>query len=141
MSSLRLPARMESFGPFRSFVLTEMERTGDLEDLVPRVDLVLEEVLVNAIHYAYPGDHGEIEVECVSETPGGFRITVKDWGIAFNPLEQAPPDLSADVSRRQVGGLGIFFVKQMTERLHYEYREGGNVLTMWFQKNGANGAD
>lgn len=138
MSRLRLPASMESFGLFRSFVLEELERTGELDDLVPKVDLVLEEVLVNAIHYAYPGAHGELEVECLSESPGKFLVTVKDWGIAFNPLDQAPPDLSSDVSSRQVGGLGIFFVTQMTERLHYEYRDGGNVLTMWFQKNGGN---
>lgn len=138
MSKLRLPATIESFGAFRSFVLEEVEKSCCLEDLVSQVDLVLEEILVNAIHYAYPGDHGDIEVECQAENSGKFRLTVKDWGIAFNPLEQAPPDLSSDITCRQVGGLGIHFVKQMTERLHYEYLAGCNVLTMWFQKGADN---
>jgi len=134
MSTLRLPASMESFGYFRSFVLQELERVNGLEELVPQVDLVMEEVLVNAINYAYPKEEGKIEVECLAEGPGRFRVTVRDWGVPFNPLDQAAPDLSMDISSRQVGGLGIYLVKQMAGRLTYEYRDGGNVLTLWFEK-------
>ena len=63
-------------------------------------------------------------------------MTVRDWGTPFNPLDSAAPDLSADISSRQVGGLGIYLVKQMAGRLTYEYRDGGNVLTLWFEKKG-----
>jgi serine/threonine-protein kinase RsbW len=135
MSTLRLPASMESFEPFRSFVLQQMERDG-LEDLFPQVDLAMEEVLVNAIHYAYPRENGEIEVECGAESPGRFYVAVRDWGITFNPLEQPPPDLSADISSRPVGGLGIYLVRQMAARLTHEHREGCNVLMLWFEKKG-----
>ena len=134
MPTLRLPANMESFESFRSFVLREMERESGLEGLVPQVDLVMEEVLVNAISYAYSQGNGEIEVECVADGPGRLRLTVKDWGVPFNPLDRAAPELSMDISSRQVGGLGIYLVKQMASRLSYEYRDGGNVLTLWFEK-------
>ena len=134
MSILRLPASMESFGSLRAFVLQELERQSGLEELAPRVDLVMEEVLVNAINYAYPKGEGEIEVECLAEGPGKFRVMVKDWGVPFNPLDQAPPDLSMDISSRRIGGLGIYLVKQMAGRLTYECRDGGNVLTIWFEK-------
>ncbi|MDA8307423.1 MAG: ATP-binding protein [Deltaproteobacteria bacterium] len=133
MVTLRLPARMESFGAFRSFVVEQMERESDLEELIPRVDLVLEEVLINAINYAYPNGEGDIEVECEVAGPKKFRVTVKDWGAPFNPLEQEDPDLTADIDSREVGGVGIFLVKQMTSRLDYEYTNGGNVLTAWFE--------
>jgi anti-sigma regulatory factor (Ser/Thr protein kinase) len=136
MSILRLPASMESFESFRSFVLQELERGNGLEELLPQVDLVMEEVLVNVINYAYPKGEGKIEVECLAEGPGRFRVTVRDWGVPFNPLDQAAPDLSTDISSRQVGGLGIYLVKQMARRQTYEYRDGGNVLTLWFEKNG-----
>ncbi len=134
MSALRLPASMESFGSFRSFVLQELERESGLEELAPRVDLVMEELLVNAINYAYPKGEGKIEVECLAEGPGRFRVTVRDWGVPFNPLDQAAPDLSADISGRHVGGLGIYLVKQMAGRLTYESRDGCNVLTILFEK-------
>ncbi len=134
MITLRLPANMESLGHFRSFVLSEMEREGDLQELTPQVDLVLEEILVNVIHYAYEKGKGEIEVECGAEAPGTFRVTVTDWGKAFNPLDQADPDLSASIDDRGIGGLGIHLAKHMASRLNYERRNGGNILTLWFEK-------
>jgi anti-sigma regulatory factor (Ser/Thr protein kinase) len=133
MPILRLPAVMESFGPLRSFVLAEMEREESLRQFIPQVDLVLEELLINVINYAYPKGEGEVEVECASDGPGKIRLTVRDWGKPFNPLEQAAPDLTADIDSREVGGVGIFLVRQMTSRLLYEYRDGGNVLSAWFE--------
>jgi serine/threonine-protein kinase RsbW len=76
-------------------------------DLPPQVDLILEEILVNAINYAYPLGNGEIEVECMVEGPEMFRVTVRDWGVRLNPLDQLAPDLTTDIANRRVGGLGI----------------------------------
>jgi serine/threonine-protein kinase RsbW len=134
MSSLRLPASMKSFASFRSFVLRELERERGLDELAPRVDLVLEEVPVNAIHYSHPQGNGGIEVECLAEGPESFRVTARDWGVAFNPLDHAAPHLSADISSRKVGSLGIYLAKQIADRLTHEYRDGSNVLTLWFEK-------
>jgi anti-sigma regulatory factor (Ser/Thr protein kinase) len=134
MSKLRLPANLKSFETFRTFILQELERENGSEELVHRVDLAIEEVLVNSISYAYPNGEGEIEVECFYEGPGEFLVTVKDWGVPFNPLDQASPDLSADISSRRVGGLGIYLVRQMSDRQTYEYRNGGNVITLLFLK-------
>ena len=136
MATLRLPAVMESFESFRSFVLQQMEREGGLEGLFSQVELALEEVLVNAISYAYPQGSGEIEVECRADGPGRFYLALRDCGVAFNPLEQAPPDLSKDISSRPIGGLGIYLAKQMAARLSYEHRDGCNVLMLWFEKKG-----
>jgi serine/threonine-protein kinase RsbW len=133
MAVLRLPASMESFEPFRSFALAELERESSLTSLLPRLELVLEEILVNIINYAYKGGEGEIEVECEAASPKAFRLSIRDWGSPFNPLEQKTPDLSADIEKREVGGVGVFLVKQMTSRLAYERLNGANVLTAWFE--------
>jgi sigma-B regulation protein RsbU (phosphoserine phosphatase) len=135
MPTLRLPAVMESLESFQSFVFRQMEQEG-LDELTPQVDLTLEEVLVNVIHYAYPQGDGEIEMECRMEAPGSLYLAFRDWGIPFNPLDQPPPDLTADISERRVGGLGIYLAKEMAARLSYEYREGCNVLMLWFEKKG-----
>ncbi len=134
MVTLRLPARMDSFGPLRSFVAEEMEREEGLLELIPMAELVLEEILVNVIHYAYPDREGEIEVACEILSSEKFRLTVKDWGRPFNPLERADPDLTLDIDSREIGGVGIFLVKQMTSDLTYQYLNGANVLTAWFEK-------
>jgi anti-sigma regulatory factor (Ser/Thr protein kinase) len=87
MPTLHLPAAMESLESFRSFVLRELGREKGLDGLAPQVDPILEEILVNAINYAYPLGNGEIEVECMAEGPEMFRVTVRDWGVPLNPLD------------------------------------------------------
>ncbi|MGC9194609.1 MAG: ATP-binding protein [Syntrophobacteraceae bacterium] len=133
MAVLRLPASIESFEPFRSFALAELERESGLAALLPRLELVLEELLINIINYAYRGGEGEIEVECEAPNPKEFRLRIRDWGAPFNPLEQQNPDLSADIQSREVGGVGIFLVKQMTSGLTYQRLNGANILTAWFE--------
>jgi serine/threonine-protein kinase RsbW len=134
LATLHLPAAMESLESFRSFVLRELGREKGLDGLASQVDLILEEVLVNAINYAYPLGNGEIEVECMAEGPEMFRVAVGDWGVPLNPLDQPAPDPMTDIAKRRVGGLGIYLAKQMASRLIYEYRDGGNTLMIWIGK-------
>ena len=134
MATLHLPAAMESLESFRSFVLRELGREKGLDGLAPQAELISEEILVNAINYAYPLGNGEIEVECMAEGPEMFRVTVRDWGVPLNPLDQPAPDLTTEVGNGRVGGLGIYLAKQMASRLTYEYRDGANTLTIWIGK-------
>ena len=39
-------------------------------------------------------------------------------------------DTNLGIEDRPIGGLGIHFVKNLTESQHYEYHEGMNVLTL-----------
>jgi anti-sigma regulatory factor (Ser/Thr protein kinase) len=41
--------------------------------------------------------------------------------------------VSAD--KREVGGLGIYMVKNIMDEVGYEYRNGQNILTMMLRKN------
>ena len=43
-------------------------------------------------------------------------------------IEPPPSTLSAE--ERQIGGLGVFLTKNVMDEVHYEYRDGQNVLTM-----------
>ena len=102
METLRLPATMESLETFRQFVLDRLQPLSTLEELVFKVELVLEEALTNVIHYAYPEAAGEVEVGIVIEADQRFCFCVKDWGIPFNPLERPDPEYE----RRGVGTTG-----------------------------------
>jgi serine/threonine-protein kinase RsbW len=133
METLRLPATMESLETFRLFVLGKLRQLNLSQELVFKVELVLEEVLTNVIHYAYPDNPGEVEVGCGAEGNAKFCFSVTDWGIPFNPLERPDPDLPEDLSERQVGGLGIYLVRHLVDELGYHWREGGNTLTFCFQ--------
>lgn len=100
-----------------------------------QLQLCLEEVFVNVANYAYVPDTGSCEIEIVAkekaeDTPGTAVVTVKDWGKPFNPLEKADPDITLSADERQIGGLGIYMVKQSMSSVDYTYEEGANILTM-----------
>ena len=59
-----------------------------------------------------------------------YKLIFRDRGKKFNPITYLDPDLTQSVEKRNVGGLGIFMVKQMTDICEYEYTYGCNILTL-----------
>ena len=130
MDTIRLPARLESLKLFQDFTCQKLSGWGLPQAFAPKVELVLEELLTNVFNYAYPaGAEGEAELGCELKG-GGVRFVIADWGAAFNPLESPPPDLTDDIDARKVGGLGIFFVKEMADAITYDRTGGRNILTI-----------
>jgi serine/threonine-protein kinase RsbW len=132
METLRLPATIETLEIVRLFVLGKLKQLSIGQELLFKVELVLEEVLANVVHYAYPEQAGDVEVGCAIEDGKKFCFYVTDWGIPFNPLERPDPNLCEDISERQVGGLGIYLVRHLANELSYHREEGGNTLTFCF---------
>ncbi|OPY93476.1 MAG: Serine/threonine-protein kinase BtrW [Syntrophaceae bacterium PtaU1.Bin231] len=127
---------MESFRPLTEAVLECARGLNFPPGRLGELELVLEEVIVNVIHYAYPaGAEGEIEVACGPAGEEGLRISVLDAGIPFNPLEKGDPDLDAPLEDRTVGGLGIYLVRKLANEVHYRREEGKNVLTLVVNRN------
>ena len=127
---LRLPAEMSSLGAFTEFAHAGARAASLPEAAVHKLDLMLEEVLVNVFRYAYPaGQAGEAEVGYAAAPPDGLRIDVRDSGREFNPLEKEDPDLELGLEERPIGGLGIFLVKTMAESVSYRRENGRNILS------------
>ena len=87
-------------GPFR-----HRGRRGS--ELLLKIELVLEELLVNHVLHAYRSGEGDSEVACFRRAPGYFCLEVVDEATPFDPLGQASPDLTLAPSDRPIGGLGI----------------------------------
>lgn len=123
--------------------MTEIEKvTGIVErlgksfnadsSLRDKLNLILEEALVNVISYAYPqGQSGEIELKIFGNTEKSeiiFRIT--DKGKPFDPTEVPEPDIDASLDQRPIGGLGIFLVRNLSDKIEYRREDGKNILTI-----------
>ncbi len=131
LDRLSLPAAQEYLEQFREFVLG---RAGGLPpETILKIDLVVEELLLNVFNYAYgPEGTGTVEVECGIVDGRQFVLRVRDRGKAFNPLAQPPPDVAADIDHRQRGGLGILLVQEMSMSQYYRREDDGNVLEVVF---------
>lgn len=133
MDTLRQPAVMEHFDSFRAFVLDKAAACGIVDEMLFKIELVLEEILVNVIRYGYPGGAGDIEVGCMLMADNRFHLFICDWGKAFNPLAKADPDLTKGIDERPIGGLGIHLVRKMVDEISYQRTESSNILNLYFQ--------
>ncbi|MDR1334481.1 MAG: ATP-binding protein [Holosporaceae bacterium] len=92
--------------------------------------LILDEVVTNVISYAYPD--GEDHDFILSIDKEGDRIVMElvDNGIPFDVLRKADPDVDSAIEQRQIGGLGIFIVKQLAEVVEYSRTDDKNQLSI-----------
>lgn len=127
---ITLPAVLASLEPIRRFVVEEAETAALRGGQMVKLELVLEEVVVNVMRHAYPPDApGAIEVGCRGEQPGQLCVQVRDAGRAFDPLSRPEEDLSLGLDERPAGKMGIFLVKRLTQSVSYERSDGLNILT------------
>jgi len=91
-------------------------------------NLVLEELFTNIISYAYRdgGDH-EVLLRIRIE-PNEMYIEIEDDGVPFDPLSANPPCLEADIEKRDVGGLGVFFARKFADQISYERVREKNIV-------------
>lgn len=132
---LTLPAQVQSVRVFHQFVRGGAAVIGMASADMDKLDLVLEEILVNIARYAYEGGPGEVEVG-YSAQGDTLLVEVTDRGRSYNPLEAAPaPDLTLGLADRPIGGLGVLLVKQIVGSLTYRHQDGQNTVSFRFPGN------
>ena len=89
MERLRLPAELRSLARFREFVDRCAVAAGAGPELLPSIEIVLEELLVNHVRHAYRSGEGDSEVACFCREPGFFCLEVVDEAPPFDPLGHA----------------------------------------------------
>ena len=83
------------------------------------IQLLVEELVVNAMtHGAANTSSGWVRLT-IQNMPEGIQLELTDNGIYFNPLATDPPDIELDLDSRDIGGLGIHFVRQFADTLEY----------------------
>ena len=109
---------------------SKMRLTGFPEERVSEVCIILDEVLNNIISYG--GDGGDAPDITLSFRLLEDKITlrIEDTGIPFDPLQSEGPDLEKNILERPIGGLGIFFVRSMSDEVHYKREGNKNILTV-----------
>ena len=125
---LALDSDLAELERLKAFVDTFCEAESVTGETCFQLQIVLEELVLNTIKY------GECEpkkdaIRLVIKREGDeVRAVLSDSGISFNPLEAPPPDLTASVADRPLGGLGIHLVRHFLPSIRYERREGRNYL-------------
>ena len=95
--------------------------------------VVVEEAFVNICSYAYPDGGGEILLACGADDDA-FVLEVADKGAPFDVLSLPEPDTTLDLMDREIGGLGIHFIRKLSDRVSYRRENGQNILRMVFNR-------
>ena len=111
--------------------IEELAKKWELsEALAMNINLTIEEALTNIIFYAFAdNDPHEIKLS-ISLSINMLTIKITDNGIPFNPLSQQQPDITLPAEERPVGGLGIFLISQIMDKMHYIRQKNQNILIL-----------
>lgn len=101
------------------------------DDMVTmQMNLAIEEAVVNVMDYAYPeGVKGYVDIEVWADEQW-LTFVITDSGKPFDPTTKGEVDITLSAEERDIGGLGIYLVRQMMDSIGYEYKDGHNVLTL-----------
>lgn len=130
------PATMEMYDTMRDNIMKDAQVAGVSDMGEIKLELGIEEMLVNIIKYAYDAP-GFVWIR--TETEGEFfRIDFADTGHHFNPLtEQVQGAYDDDEEDCEEGGLGIFLVRRNFDKLKYTYEnfrgKKANILSLWLK--------
>jgi serine/threonine-protein kinase RsbW len=138
LAEVTVPARLENLEGLIQWVLKSAAHCGLAGEALFVVELVTEEAIVNVFSYAYPEREGDVRLRCM-EDGDRFVIEVIDWGIPFDVTILPDPDVTKPLEERPVGGLGVYFMRKMTDEMRYRRDEGRNVLTLFLIKEGSAG--
>ena len=126
---LRVPAKLEGMDVILAFVSYLLDINGCSTRTRTQLRIAIEELYVNVTLYAYPDGNGWAEIRGSIED-GVATFTLIDSGRPFDPLAKEDPDTMLSGEDREIGGLGIFMVKNTMDEMEYEYRDGCNQLTL-----------
>ena len=131
MEDITLQASDDTLYTVLDAIEAHLCKNGCPDSLKTEVLISVEEIYVNIAHYAYGGKEGMATVQMeVTQNPRICRVVFKDRGIPYNPLEKEDPDISLPEEEREIGGLGIFMVKQCMDKVEYRYEDGYNILVI-----------
>ncbi len=130
MEVLKAKAKLENLDLFLDFIKQFNKKNNISEAVSTEIILVAEEIIVNVMNYAYPDyDNGEVEINLSTENDL-FKFNVIDSGQPFDITAAEDPDVTLSVDERDVGGVGIFLVKNIMDSISYKRENSKNILKL-----------
>ena len=131
MPKTTFPARFEFLDEIRELVAETAREGGFTEKEIYSLQLAADEAASNIIEHAYEGvSNADLDIDC-DMRGDTLTIIMRDTGRSFDPSNVKQPNLKADLSERQIGGLGLYLMRKLMDEVRYiPNPKTGNLLTM-----------
>lgn len=110
---------MKALEELRDFVESAAQHCGLSAENVFAFKLSVDELCTNIIQYGYEGrEPGMLSLSFGADTDKA-RLIIRDDGKHFSPEQAQSPDIEAGWEEREIGGLGLYFVKELMDNVTY----------------------
>ncbi len=117
-------SRTDNLLEVRDFVSDAARQFGFSDEDVANIVLAVDEACTNIIKHAYQyAPDKEIMVSIIRNN-GAFEVKIQDSGKNFDPNVLQPPDLRQNLSHHRRGGLGVYLMKKLMDKVEYNFTAG-----------------
>ena len=101
MKDITVDATLDNLEVVQNFVSEELESQGCSMKVMMQIEIAVEEIYVNIVHYAYNPEIGKATIRCeVTEDPMQVIIQFMDSGVPFDPLAKEDADITLSAEER-----------------------------------------
>jgi len=93
-----------------------------------QIAIAVDEIFSNIAFYAYAPGTGNVTIKITALD--ALTIEFENSGVPFDPLSNDDPDITLTAEDRDIGGLGIFMVKNIMDSVEYRHDGEKNILTV-----------
>ena len=138
MPTKTFPGHYESLAKIGEFVSQVAKDAGFDKSNLYSIQLAVDEACTNVIEHGYGGE-GKGDIRCTCDIKNdAIKITLRDWGAAFNPDVIPDPNFDVPLEQLQSRGAGLFLMKKLMDEVHFDFETGdGNVLVLVKRKEEA----
>ncbi len=122
---LSINSDVSNLGAVAEFITNAAQSNELNERDIYNVQMAVDEAVTNVIQHAYRGrTDGRIDIFC--ERQGNDLIVeIVDSGNPFDASKVPTPRTRGPLSRRNIGGLGVFFMKKLMDKVEFTSKAGG----------------
>jgi serine/threonine-protein kinase RsbW len=122
--TLHIESRTERLIAVREFVSDAAREFGFTDEDVSKIALAVDEACTNIIKHAYRYDPNRDITVTIRQKNGTFEIIIRDSGTGFDPSSLHAPDMQDYFSHYRKGGLGVYLMKRLMDKVEYEIHPG-----------------
>lgn len=109
-----------------AFFEEQLTAAGAPAKTIAQVNVAVDEIFSNIARYSRAK---KVTVSCLIEGKSAI-LRFEDDGVPYDPTKTSEPDITLSAEDREIGGLGLFMVKKIMDRVEYACLGGCNVLTL-----------
>jgi len=122
--TIHIESRTERLIAVREFISAAAREFGFSDEEVSKIALAVDEACTNIIKHAYQFDPGKKISITVKPAELAFEVVIHDNGKNFNPADVQAPDMKEYLSHYRKGGLGVYLMKTLMDKIEYNIRPG-----------------